>query len=296
MSARPTPLLRLGGNLYVKCEQHQRSGSYKDRGVSELFNTPNAAKRYATVSAGNLGRALALACRERGLPCRVYLPNTAPEVKKAALRDLGAELVELPFPEIFRMVESPPHLDPATFFVHPFRTPALLRGYGTLASEILSALPEAKALVLPFGLGGLFLGVQSHLPRPLELYAAEPATAAPLSASLAARKPTGVERTPSFVDAAGTPAVFPYIYERVHPTGCEVVSLEQVRAALQELYYQHGLLVEGAAALAFAAAKRLALTHPEKKFVAVLSGGNLDPAMLRELLGFSPCLRAETPN
>lgn len=287
MSARHTPLLRISENLYVKCEQHQRSGSYKDRGVAELFRAPAPQARYATVSAGNLGRALALACRDRGLTCKVYLPSSAPEVKKAALRDLGAELVELPYSEIFRMVELPPEQEVGTFFVHPFRTPALLRGYGALVHEILASLPEAHALVLPFGLGGLFLGVQDHLPRPIELIAAEPATAAPLNASLAAGKPVSVERTPSFVDAAGTPAVFPYIFERVRPSASEVIALEEIRAGLRELYYQHGLFVEGAAALAFAAAKRLARAEPKKIFVAALTGGNLDPSIYLELLGLS---------
>lgn len=284
---KPTPLLQIRDNLFVKCEQLQRSGSYKDRGVAELFRDGPRAASYATVSAGNLGRSLALACREHGLPCQVYLPANAPAVKKAALRDLGATLVELPFPEIFRLVETPPATHEGECFVHPFRTEALLRGYGNLGREILEQLPHATAIVLPFGLGGLFLGVQSHLPRPLELIAAEPETAAPLSASLAAGRPTTIERIASFIDAAGTPAVFPHIFERVRPTGTEVIPLEETRAALVELYYRHGLRVEGAAALAFAAAQRLARTNPEKKFVAVLTGGNLDPAILQELLSFS---------
>jgi threonine dehydratase len=277
-----SPLLFHGGSLFLKAENLQPGGSYKVRGVHHFFRgatREELAGGLSTVSAGNLGRSLAEACRAAGVPCTIYVPNSAPAVKKEKIRALGALLRELSFDEVFALVKNPP-AEPG--FLHPLLTPGLPEGYGEIANEILEDLPETRALLVPFGLGGLALGLTRALKKrgsKLRVIAAELETCAPYAAALAAGNVVKVENTASFVDAIGTPEVMPYVFAEARHAIKEsiVVSLTETRAALRELLLLHGIRVEGAAAVALAAAKRFALENPGVKTVALLTGSNIDP-------------------
>lgn len=289
-----TPLLFHGGCLHLKAENLQRGGSYKIRGVHRFLEARQAqgsatvaagsfaavnSGGFATVSAGNLGRALAEACKALQLPCTVYVPQEAPAVKKDRIRRLGATLVEKPFAEIFSMVENPPAEES---FLHPLLTPALIEGYGTIADELLEDLPDANALLVPFGLGGLALGLTRRLRAlgsKVKVLAAELDLCAPYSAALEAGRPVRVPRIPSFVDAIGTPFVLPYVFAeaRNEIPRSVTVSLGETRAALREALLLHGMRLEGAAAVALAAAKKYAGENPGARTIALLSGGNIDP-------------------
>lgn len=289
-----TPLLAHPGGLFLKAENLQRGGSYKARGVHEFLSSEAASfgqgastvysGGLSTVSAGNLGRAFAEACARLALPCRVYVPDSAPEAKKEKIRAHGAALVEKPFAEIFRLVQEPPR---ERGFLHPLLTPALLNGYGRIAREVLEDLPACGVILVPFGLGGLALAVARELKERgsrARVIAAELDACAPYSAALAAGRPVTVEKTPTFVDAIGTPTVLPYVFEEARALFPEsiAVSLAETRAALRELLLFHGLRVEGAAAVALAAAKRFRAANPRLPAVALLSGGNIDERVFLE--------------
>lgn len=283
-----TPLLFHKGGLYLKAENLQRGGSYKARGVHEFLTLEGASHPHglSTVSAGNLGLAFAEACALLGIPCRVHVPDSAPEAKKEKIRARGATLEERPFAEIFRLVLEPPR---ERGFLHPLLTPSLLEGYGRIAAEVLEDLPDCGAILVPFGLGGLALALARALRArgaKARVVAAELDTCAPYSAAINAGRPVTVEKRPTFVDAIGTPTVLPYVFEEARELVREsvAVSLEHTRAALRELLLLHGMRVEGAAAVALAAAKRFQAENPGVRTVALLSGGNIDESVfLKEL-------------
>lgn len=287
-----TPLLMLDERISLKAENLQPFGSYKIRGVSRAIRQadPETLRLgLSAASAGNMAQPVAAFARTLKLSCRIYLPDTAPPVKKGAIRRLGAQLVELPFREVWSLVqEGRPSQDLGLFF-HPTRTPGLTEGYGEIVDEILVDLPETDAIVVPFGVGGLSLGVVRRL-RELgsraAVYTCEPETAAPMFASMRTRKPLKVDRRSSFVDAIGTPEVLPEVFELLVPmlAGSLAVSLEEIRKAMGTLLFEKKLVCEGAGAAALAGALKLAETSEHKKIVALLTGGNVTPTVLRELV------------
>ena len=295
-----TPLLSLEKNLYGKAENLQARGSYKIRGVINAIGkmAPDELKRgVCTVSAGNLGQALAFVANEMKIPCRIVVPETAPRIKKERILGFGAELVEMPFAQIWDLVISGVYGSEMTF-LHPVFNSDLVDGYSSIGKEILEDLPDVDAVVIPYGLGGLFYGVAQHLKkhRPeVNVYAAEIEGASPLYYQLEVDTPHpatnsqlrgSVYTKPAYVDAIGTPAVVPQIFEKVKPlvSGSIVVSETQTHTALRDLYHQHGMPVEGAAAVSFAAARTLLSRNENARIACVLSGRNIDRDVLSSLL------------
>ena len=215
------------------------------------------------------------------------IPDTAPETKVAAIRRLGAEIVEVAFDDWLEIFRTHAHEGLEGFFVHAFSDPAVMAGNGTIALEILEDLPNPDAVVIPYGGGGLTCGIASAL-RTLapacKVYACEVATAAPLAASLAAGKPTKVEYQPSFVDGIGGPEVFPEMFEltRNLVDGSLVAGLDEVAASVRLLAERARVVAEGAGATPVAAA--LAGKAGSGKVVCVVSGGNIDASKLATIL------------
>jgi threonine dehydratase len=279
MKAIRSPLVSSGANLFLKAEHLQPLGSFKARGVARLLEAREAPPQgYSTASAGNLGRTLAYACRDQGIPCTVYVPDTTPELKREKIEALGAALVVLPFADLWDLMLNPPaHAG----FIHPIRCPELLAGYGGIAREIADELPSAGAVVVPFGLGGLALGIAREMRRlrpDVKIYAAELAEQAPFRAALEGRAAEGGKpASAAFVDVLGCPTMLPGIFEeaRMRLAGSLCVNVGEIRESLAELQRTHGYVVEGASAAAHAAAKKLAGEGVVS--VAVLSGGNIAP-------------------
>jgi len=133
------------GRLFLKPEHLQPFGSYKIRGVaSAVAAAPEALIRegLSAASAGNMGQAVAFAARASGAPCTIFVPDAAPEVKKDAIRRLGARLEVRPFSEIWAAVSGSGDLGAPGLFIHPTRTESLRLGYGAIGLEILEDLPE----------------------------------------------------------------------------------------------------------------------------------------------------------
>lgn len=283
-----TPLLMHSSAVLIKPENLQPFGSYKIRGV-EMALRFSSKRKIAAASAGNMAQAVAYLAKNLGMPCRIFVPDSAPEVKKEAIRQLGATLTELPFHEVWEMVKNPPR-QANELFVHPVFTPGLLQGYGTIAEEILRDAPDADAVIVPFGVGGLTLGIARALRRlgsKATVFACEPISAAPFHASRKAGRPTLINRIPSFVDAIGTPEVLPEVFREAVELNVEslVVSLAEIKTALRTLAVQHKLICEGAGAAALAGAEQLARTSGYRRIVGVLTGGNISPVTLNEILG-----------
>jgi threonine dehydratase len=290
-----TPLVRVDmpgpSQLYLKLENLQPIGSFKIRGAYNAVRQLSAQERARgvwTVSAGNAAQGVALAARELGASCSVLVMDTAPETKLQAIARLGARIVQAPYDECWRTVEEHRSNRMQGVFVHPFDDDHFISGNGTLALELLEDLLDFDAVIAPIGGGGLLAGigcVMRALRPGVKVLAAEPETAAPLSASLAAGRP---EYFPgwraSFVDGAGGRSIIPTMWPllRAWVDGSVVVSLQEVSRAIRFTAERARVIAEGAAACAVAAALRAV---PEGgRVVAVVSGGNIDLAKFSELV------------
>src|SRR5262249_52407459 len=165
-----------------------------------------------TASAGNMAQGVAWQARRMGVPCTVVAPDRAPLVKLAAIERLGARVMRLPFEEWFQILATRTCEGLEGPFIHPVSDAAVVAGNGTIGVEILEQLPDAAAIVVPWGGGGLSCGIATAVralaPAPgVPIYACEVDVAAPLAASLAAGGPTPVPYRASFVDGMGAPFV-----------------------------------------------------------------------------------------
>jgi threonine dehydratase len=297
-----TPLVRLdvsdlGGPLseiYLKLELLQPIGSFKIRGAYNVVRQLSAAELKGgvwTVSAGNAAQGVAYAARTVGAPCSVMVMDTAPDTKIRAIERLGASIVRASYDECWQTVVDHGSPRMSGHFVHPFDDDRFIAGNGTVALEIFEDLSDVDAIVAPLGGGGLLSGIAAAAralsPR-TRIYAAEPETAAPLSASLAAGRPLFFEGwTASFVDGAGGKSVLESMWPLLQPLdGSIVVSLAEVARAMRLVAERARVIAEGAAGCAVAAA--ISGLAGRGKIVAVVSGGNVDLARFAQLTVGSP--------
>ena len=289
-----TPLIRVEGvgiDLYLKLEVLQPIGSFKIRGA---YNTVRqlAADQLAegvwTVSAGNAAQGVALAARKAGARCSVMVMDTAPETKIRAIERLGATIVRATYDECWRTVERHGSDRMSGHFVHPFDDDRFIAGNGTAGLEIFDDLPNVDAIIAPLGGGGLLSGISAvarELRPATRVFAAEPDTAAPLAASLAAGMPKYFDRwQASFVDGAGGKSVLPTMWPLLSRlNGSIVVTLDEVASAMKLAAERTHVIAEGAAGCAVAAA--LTGRAGEGRIVAVVSGGNIDLPRFAALVG-----------
>jgi len=290
-----TPLVRLpvesdSTEIHLKLENLQPIGSFKLRGASNAIATAPRellSRGVWTASAGNMAQGVAWQARRLGLACTVIAPDHAPETKLAAIERLGGKVVKTSFHEWFQILATRTYPGMDGFFVHPVSDREVMAGNGTIGLEILEDLPDADAIVVPYGGGGLSCGIASAIralaPR-TPVYAAEVETAAPLSASFAAGAPVRVDYRPSFVDGVGSPSVLEDMWPIVKKVlaGSLVVAIAEVAAAIKLIAERNRVIAEGAAGAAVAAA--LAGKAGKGKIVCVVSGGNIDSAKLAKIL------------
>jgi threonine dehydratase len=295
-----TPLVRLlpsgpssptAPDIYLKLELLQPIGSFKIRGaynVVRQLSPAELSRGVWTVSAGNAAQGVAFAAREVGARCSVMVMDTAPDTKIRAIERLGASIVRASYDECWRTVETRRSDGMTGYFVHPFDDDRFIAGNATTGLEILEDLPDVEAVVAPLGGGGLLSGLAIAIGalRPAtRIFAAEPVTAAPLAASLAAGAPMRFDGwTRSFVDGAGGKSVLPTMWPMLRElSGSVVVSLEEAAAAMKLVAERMHLIMEGAAGCAVAAAESGRVGSG--KVVAVVSGGNIDLPVFASLVG-----------
>jgi threonine dehydratase len=284
-----TPLVPFGtdGRIWLKLECLQPVGSFKLRGALSAVRAASPAELAAgvvTASAGNMAQGVAWAAREAGVPARVIVPADAPRAKLDRVEALGAEVVPVTHEEWWQAMVDRGRKGVEGLFVHPVADEAVMAGNGTIGLELAEDAPEFDAVVIPWGGGGLTTGIASALDalRPeVRVVTAEPDSAAPLAASLAAGEPREIEFKASWVDGAGGRALLPGMWERAHELVDEAVAvpLPDVEEAVRLLASRAHVVAEGAGALALAAALRR-----DERCVCVVSGGNIDAAVLARLL------------
>jgi threonine dehydratase len=290
-----TPLIPLNVDapveIYLKLENLQPIGSFKLRGAYNAMRRATKeqlAGGVVTASAGNMAQGVAWAARELGVPATIVVPDHAPETKLAAIARLGGQVVKVPFERWWQTIVEHRFEGVEGLFVHPVENDHVMAGNGTIGLEILEDLPGADAVVIPWGGGGLTTGIASAIKqiRPeTKIYAVEPETAAPLTATLAGGgEPVPVEYEASFVDGAGSRALLPRMWELARPLvdGAQAVPLSDTATAVRLLAERARVIAEGAGALAVAAA--LSGEFDGGKVVAVVSGGNIDFSTLTRIL------------
>ena len=290
-----TPLVRLQADdapaeIYLKLENIQPIGSFKLRGAYNAARRADPAQvqqGLSTASAGNMGQGVAWAAKELGVPCTVIVPDYAPQTKVGAMERLGARVVKVPFDEWWTAMENSKIEGVEGLFLHPVENEDLMAGNGTIGLEILEDLPDPDVVLIPYGGGGLTTGIASAIKqeRPeTKVYAVEQDTAAPLNATLEAGEMTAIDYQVSFVDGAGAKALLPKMWALVEPLidGACKVTLDEVAEAIRVLAERQRVIAEGAGALATAAA--LSGSAGGGKVVCIVSGGNIDFAVLSEIL------------
>ena len=282
-----TPLVELDG-VHLKLENLQPIGSFKLRGALNaiaLAPREQLEEGVLTASAGNMGQGVAWAARELGVACSVVVPDQAPATKLAAIERLGGRIVKVPYERWWQTLEEAAYPELDGFFVHPVQDPAVMAGNGTIGLELLEDLPSLDAVLVPFGGGGLSVGIASAVKalRPaVRVYAVEPETGAPLTAAFAAGEPVEIDFQPSFVDGAGGPALLPAMWPRLREVvdGAFAVSLDEAASAIQLLAERASVVAEGAGALALAARDRV----QAETVCCIVSGGNIDASKLAAIL------------
>jgi threonine dehydratase len=289
-----TPLVRLEVDapceIWLKLECLQPIGSFKLRGALSAVRaaaSSELAGGVVTASAGNMAQGVAWAAREAGVRARIVAPDAAPRAKLDAVERLGGEIISVPH-EVWWQTMVDRHYEGVDgLFVHPVEDDAVMAGNGTIGLELVEDLPDLDAVVVPWGGGGLTTGIASAVKalRPgVRVITAEPATAAPLAASLAAGEPTQIDFQPSFVDGAGGRALLPTMWDHARELvdTASSVPLDEVALAMGLLASRARIVAAGAGALALAAALRG--DAGVGKVVCIVSGGNIDAAVLARVL------------
>ncbi len=286
---------RVGVKLFLKCENFQKTGSFKVRGViNKLSQLDKAAKDrgVVTVSAGNHAQALAWSAREEGIRATVVMPAAASPAKVDASRGYGAEVVlhgETSIQAFAKAREL--EADRGLTFVHPFDDPAVCAGAGTTALELLEQVKDLDVVVIPIGGGGLIGGmlpaIKESNPK-IRVYGVEPTGAPSMRRSLDEGHAVKLERVSTFADGLAAPMAGELPYQMVKKYADDVLLLDDdaIATGLRELLLSTKLLAEGAGATATAAVLSGAIPVRAGERVAVMvSGGNIDIPRLKSVLG-----------
>jgi threonine dehydratase len=281
----------LGIALHLKAELFQKTGSFKVRGVINKIrqlSTSEIARGFITLSAGNHGAALAWAAAQVGSTATVVMPAHAVPAKIDAIRAYGGKPVlvdKVSLEEVARI-----QAERGLTFVHPFDDPAIIAGHATLGIEILEDLPDPDAVIVPIGGGGLISGVAAaiKLSRPhTQVIGVEPTGADVMSRSLAAGRVETMDAPKSVADGLAAPFAGEHTFAHVRAFVDRVVRVEdqEILRALRALIERAKLAAEPAGAAGLAALMSGAVKVPQgTRVVCVVSGGNVAPATLREIL------------
>jgi len=305
--ASVTPMIDVsaaaGRPLRLKCENMQPAGAFKIRGAYNMvaqLTVEQQQRGVITYSSGNHGQAMALAARTLGIPAVVVMPTTAPAIKADGARALGAEVIFAGTTSLERRVRAEEEAaGRGLTMVPPFDHEWIIAGQATLGLEILEQCPGASAVVVPVGGGGLAAGVALALKlrNPgIRVIGVEPAGAACMKASLDAGHPVTLPGTSSVADGlmAVRPGELTFEYVRRFVDTVVTVDEQSILEAVRWTFTRAKIVAEpsGATSLAAVLAEGMILPPPGSgPVVAIISGGNVAPEILGELLTTSARVR-----
>ena len=298
--AARTPLIeahwlseRLGFEVRLKCENVQRAGAFKIRGaynaISQLSDTDRK-RGVITYSSGNHGQAVALAARIYGIKAVVVMPTTAPGVKVEGAKKLGAEVVLEGTTSTERYTRAIQLAEQHGYMViPPFDDANVIAGQGTVALEILEDLPNVSAVLVPVGGGGQLAGVAAYMKqtRPeCKVIGVEPEVADAMYQSRKAGEPVTIKAQSTIADGLMPvrPGDLTYAHTAEFVDDLVRVSEDAIKSAAREVIINSKLIVEFSGAATVAALLDGAYKPTQGPVVAILSGGNMDPAKLADLI------------
>lgn len=288
------PNIRKDANVYLKTENLQVTGSFKVRGsyykISQLTDEEKA-KGVIACSAGNHAQGVALAATKCGIKSLICLPEGAPISKVEATKKYGAEvcMVKGVYDDAYsKAIEL--RDEKGYSFIHPFDDPDVIAGQGTIGLEIMEQLPNADAVIVPIGGGGLIAGVAYTIKQinpNCKVYGVQAAGAPSMEQSIADGKIETLDKVQTIADgiAVKTPGNLTYDLVSKYVDGIVTVTDDEIALAILTLLEQHKLIAEGAGAVPVAAVLTGKIPNIEGKNVCCLvSGGNIDVTILSRVI------------
>ena len=281
-----------GRRLWFKCEVFQKTGSFKFRGATNavrMLTDAEAARGVVTHSSGNPAQALALAARMRGIPAHVVMPSNSAEIKKAAVRGYGAEVIECePTLEARESTAAQVIARTGGTMIPPFNHPNVIAGQGTIALELLDECPQLDAIIVPLGGGGLISGIAlaaKALKPSIRIIGAEPELAGDGAASKREGSIQPAMKPVTMADGLRTslgPLTFPVVRDLVDEI--VLVSEADIAAHMQIVWERMKITIETSAAVGVAVACSAWMRERNNANMqdvgVVLCGGNVDLAAL----------------
>ena len=283
-----------GQQVFLKLENTQPINSFKIRGAYYMVSklTPKELEKgLCTCSAGNHAQGVGLAADRMRCQATIYVPSSTPEMKLERIRsykNVTLKIIEGSFDDAkeacLKDVE-----ETGKIFIPPYDDKDVIAGQGTVGLEIMNQLPDADAVVIPVGGGGLASGIAiavKAINPDCRIYLVEPENAASMKASVEAGKPIELKNADTIADgtAVKKPGDLTYKICSSLCDGFITVSEDDIKSAIAHLYLNEGITAEGAGALSTAAVLKGQIPSSCKKVVCVVSGSNIDPAVLQKIL------------
>lgn len=287
------PHINPESEIYLKPENLQKTGSFKVRGayykISQLSEAERA-KGVIACSAGNHAQGVAFAAAKRGIPSLICIPEGAPISKIEATKSYGAQvcLVKGVYDDAFQKA-CELQKESGAVLIHPFNDPDVIAGQGTIGLEILNELPDADAVIVPVGGGGLISGIAfavKTLKPDCKVYGVQASGAPGMLKSVGNRKVEPLAGVSTFADgiAVKCPGDLTYEFCRKYVDKIVTVTDDETAMAVLALIEQHKLIAEGAGAVSVAAAMFNKIDIKGKKTICLLSGGNIDVTILSRVI------------
>ncbi|MFC0682320.1 threonine ammonia-lyase [Lysobacter korlensis] len=287
----------VGSPVYLKCENLQRTGSYKIRGAYNRLATLSAeekARGVVAASAGNHAQGVAFAARELGIKATIFMPIGVALPKLQATKWYGAEVV-LRGHTVDEPLRAAAALAAETgaVLIPPFDHPDVVAGQGTLGLEILDQVPDLDTVIVPIGGGGLISGVASAIKqraqlsgREVRVIGVQAANAAPYPVSLEQGQPVEIAITPTIADGIAVSKPGALNFQIIQHAVDDVVTVDdgETAKALLVLLERAKLVVEPAGAVGVAALLSGKVLGQLGKTVIILSGGNIDPLVMERVI------------
>lgn len=295
---RPTqvisaPKINPKGNVFLKTENLQITGSFKVRGAYyKISQLTEEEKSHGVIacSAGNHAQGVALAAQKNGIKAVICLPDGAPISKVEATRSYGAEicLVEGVYDDAYNKAIQLKEENNYTF-IHPFDDENVIAGQGTIGLELIEQVPDLDAVVVPVGGGGLISGVAfalKSLNPNIKVYGVQASGAPSMVESLAENKIKCLDSVATIADGIKVkePGEHTFEYCKKYVDDIVTVTDDEVSSAILALIEQHKMIAEGAGAVSVAAVMFDKIPVEGKNVVCLVSGGNIDVTILSRVI------------
>lgn len=281
------------GSVFLKLENLQRTGAFKERGALNKLLTLSPEERergLVAASAGNHAQAVAYHATRVGIKAEIWMPLTTPLVKVSATRNHGADVIlhGTNFDEAFQAAQQRAR-DERRTFIHPFDDEAVIAGQGTLALELLEQVPNLQAVIVPVGGGGLISGVAAALKElnpAIQVIGVQTSLVPSMLRAVETGRPVSIPAKPTIADGIAVRAAGELTFCMVqrYVDTIVVVDEEEIANAVLFLLEREKTLAEGAGAAAIAALLNQKIGVQDKTVAAIVSGGNMDVTLLSRII------------